>query len=71
MKDKWNQNRLDIFALIGILLWAAYQLVKHIVPEIPDAVAYPWMIISCISMGIGIARCGYKTGKYLTERNSK
>lgn len=40
---------------------------ERFVGEIPDAVAYPWMIVSCVLMLIGVARTGYKWGKGVTR----
>ena len=67
MNDKKKRLSVDIFAFLGIILWLAYTLIDRFgdrfVEEIPDAVAYPWMIVSCVLMMIGIARTGYKWGK--------
>lgn len=67
MNDKKKKLSVDIFAFLGIMLWLAYTIIdrfgERFVGEIPDAVAYPWMIVSCALMMIGIARTGYKWGK--------
>jgi len=60
----------DAVWAIGLFLWLVYQLVSHTC-EVPDAVAYPWMIASCICMIIGIARCGYKLGKVFQRLGCK
>ena len=67
MEDKKKKLSVDIFAFLGIMLWLAYTIIsrfgERFVGEIPDVVAYPCMIVSCVLMMIGIARTGYKWGK--------
>ncbi len=67
MNDKKKKLSVDIFAFLGIMLWLAYTLIdrfgERFIGEIPDTVAYPCMIVSCVLMMIGIARTGYKWGK--------
>lgn len=57
----------DVVWAVGLLLWLVYQFVSHAC-EVPDVVAYPWMIISCVCIMIGVARFGYKCGKCMQEK---
>ncbi len=66
MENKKHENKrlsIDIFAFIGVMLWLAYTIINRFVGELPDVVAYPWMIISCGLMLVGIWRTGWRLGK--------
>lgn len=61
--EKKRRLSVDIFAFVGILLWLAYTLINRFVADIPDVAAYPWMIISCGLMMVGLWRTGWRWGK--------
>lgn len=54
--DKKSNHTVDVLLLIGLLLYGIYSLIDRFFFTIPDPVAYPWMIISCICMLVGVFR---------------
>ena len=60
--DRKSNQTVDVLLLIGLLLFAIYSLINRFFSTIPDPVAYPWMIISCICMLVGVFRTGRKLG---------
>lgn len=62
MKDE-NKKKfpVDLCLLVGLVLYWVYIIVKRHVVEISDVIAYPWMIVSCVMMIVGV----YRTGKIL------
>lgn len=53
--------------LLGLFLFIVFKVFNRFIAEIPDIIAYPWMIFSCICMLIGV----YHTGKLLGSMNKK
>lgn len=62
-----GRGNVDIFLIVGLLLYVMYTLTNRFIIEVTDAFAYPWMIVSCICMLIGV----YRTGKVLGNRFKK
>ncbi len=56
MNDKKSNQTVDVLLLIGLLLFAIYSMINRFFVTIPDPVAYPWIIISCICMLVGLYR---------------
>ncbi len=54
---------LAFCAPAGMLIWVIYTLINRFVVKIPDAVAYPVMIVSVAFMIVGIAYNGWCWGK--------
>lgn len=49
--------------LIGILIWVIYKVYSRFINEIPDIIAYPMMIVSCLLIMIGLGYYGWCIGK--------
>lgn len=54
---------LPLQSRIGLLMLAAYLLTQQFVGEIPDPIAYPVMIVSCVLMLVGVYKQGCALGK--------
>lgn len=52
---------IDLFLIIGLVIFIIYKLVDNNIGTVPDMLAYPWMIVSVILMLIG----AYREGKWL------
>lgn len=48
----------------GLLIEFAYLIVKHFFGGIPDAAAYPMMVVSIVLMLTGVGYNGYCLGKH-------
>lgn len=68
MKD---ENKIDYYVdfilLVGLLLFIVYLFFNKFIATVPDILAYPWMISSCILMLIGVFRTGKKLGEHLKK----
>lgn len=53
---------LAVCAPIGIMIWVIYTIVNRFIVKVPDAVAYPVMIVSVLLMMAGIAYNGWCWG---------
>ncbi|MEA4912166.1 MAG: hypothetical protein VB092_06120 [Oscillospiraceae bacterium] len=58
-----KKKLLALCAPIGLLLYAAYTVCDRFIVKIPDAVAYPVMIVSILFLLAGIVYNGYCFGK--------
>lgn len=69
MKDE-NKKKLpvDIYLIAGLVMYWAYMIMKHYVTEVSDIIAYPWMIVSCIIMLVGVFRTGKLLGEFFKKR---
>jgi len=54
---------LALCAPVGMFIWAVYTIINRFVVKVPDAVAYPVMIVSVVLMLVGIAYNGWCWGK--------
>lgn len=62
--DYKKKRYVDIFLMIGLLLYVAYTIINRFIIKLSDIVAYPWMIISCVCTFIGVYRTGKKLGSH-------
>lgn len=62
-----GRGNVDIFLIIGLLLYLIYALTNRFFIKVTDYVVYPWMIVSCICMLIGVYRTGKGLGKKLKK----
>jgi len=53
---------LAVCAPVGIAIWTIYTLINRFVVKVPDAIAYPVMILSIAFMIVGIAYNGWCWG---------
>ena len=65
--NKGSKKNINVYLIIGLLLYMAYTLTNRFFIVVADALAYPWMIVSCICMLIGV----YRTGKELGNKRKK
>lgn len=53
--------------LLGLFLFILFKGFDKFIAQVPDIIAYPWMILSCVCMLIGV----YRTGKMLGNMHKK
>ncbi|MDO5559259.1 MAG: hypothetical protein Q4F95_06625 [Oscillospiraceae bacterium] len=55
----------------GLLIFFIYSVINRFIAEVPDAAAYPLMILSVVLMMLGIAYNGYCLGKKRSPYDKK
>lgn len=68
MKDENKKKApVDLYLIAGLVMYWAYVITNRHVTEVPDIIAYPWMIVSCLIMLVGVFRTGKMLGKFFKK----